>query len=545
MAMTWDAPLTAAVARELDALLRGARLSGHRFRWEERELSLFFRTGTLRWALHPGQGWVTFLPPESVPPDARPLSARVVGVEAPPDERLLRIHLRKLRGNSHPIQVVVELMTNQWNALLVEGEEERIRHLLWTRRPSGRTLSVGHPYLPPEPSRRRGIHETLSLQEWREITEVPGGENRNGVILGQLAFSSAVNLPALLGKVPAGGGSASGYLLWKRLRSLDPLQPCVLDLPRGKQPYPVVLEGFKYRYLSSVLNAVAEVAEGRTGDAHGVEEILARLDRALVRARGRTEAIRRELARGNVRDGLRETAHLLLANLGEVERGAPSVTLTGFDGGTVSIPLDPALSPHDNVQALYRQAARWERAMRQLPLLLDEAERKANELELLRTAVLEGDLSPADAASRLPEPSHEREAPGEPREERVPYRRFRSSGGLEIRVGRGGSDNDALTFRHSRPEDIWLHARDAAGAHVVLRWDGQGSPPARDLAEAAVLAALHSRARHTGVAPVDWTRRKYVRKPRKAPPGLVRPERVQTLFVEPDPGLPQRLSWDG
>jgi predicted ribosome quality control (RQC) complex YloA/Tae2 family protein len=85
----------------------------------------------------------------------------------------------------------------------------------------------------------------------------------------------------------------------------------------------------------------------------------------------------------------------------------------------------------------------------------------------------------------------------------------------------------------------------AAGAHVILRWqDRTANPPARDLHEAAVLAALHSRARTSGTVPVDWTRRKYVRKPRKAPPGAVVPDRVSTLFVEPDPALAARLAAD-
>jgi predicted ribosome quality control (RQC) complex YloA/Tae2 family protein len=128
---------------------------------------------------------------------------------------------------------------------------------------------------------------------------------------------------------------------------------------------------------------------------------------------------------------------------------------------------------------------------------------------------------------------------------RLPYRRFRSSGGLEIRVGRAGRANDELTFRHSSPDDIWLHARDAAGAHVILRWgDRDRNPPRRDLIEAALLAALNSRARTSGTVPVDWTRRKHVRKPRNAPAGTVIPDRVSTLFVEPDPTLPDRLDSD-
>jgi predicted ribosome quality control (RQC) complex YloA/Tae2 family protein len=80
------------------------------------------------------------------------------------------------------------------------------------------------------------------------------------------------------------------------------------------------------------------------------------------------------------------------------------------------------------------------------------------------------------------------------------------------------------------------------GAHVVLRWSRRDqAPPERDLLEAAVIAALHSDSRHSGVVAVDWTRRKHVRKPRKAPPGSVAPERVKTLFVETDSSLLERL----
>ena len=87
-----------------------------------------------------------------------------------------------------------------------------------------------------------------------------------------------------------------------------------------------------------------------------------------------------------------------------------------------------------------------------------------------------------------------------------------------------------------------MHARDVGGAHVVLRWtDRDANPPASDLREAAVLAALHSRARTSGTVPVDWTRRKYVRKPRKAKPGLVHIERAKTIFVQPSPDLERRL----
>jgi predicted ribosome quality control (RQC) complex YloA/Tae2 family protein len=145
-----------------------------------------------------------------------------------------------------------------------------------------------------------------------------------------------------------------------------------------------------------------------------------------------------------------------------------------------------------------------------------------------------------DVAGLIPPPSRRKQRPGAG--PALPYRRYRTSGGLEVRVGRGSRANDNLTLHHSSPEDIWMHARDVAGAHVVLRWGRrEENPPARDIAEAATLAALRSRARTSGTVPVDWTRRKYVRKPRKAPPGLVTLERAQTVFVAPDAGLEERL----
>jgi predicted ribosome quality control (RQC) complex YloA/Tae2 family protein len=77
---------------------------------------------------------------------------------------------------------------------------------------------------------------------------------------------------------------------------------------------------------------------------------------------------------------------------------------------------------------------------------------------------------------------------------------------------------------------------------VVLRWDNADSnPPQRDIMEAATLAAVHSAARTSGTVPVDYTRRKYVRKPRRSPPGTVVIERAKTVFVKPDAELEERL----
>ena len=189
-------------------------------------------------------------------------------------------------------------------------------------------------------------------------------------------------------------------------------------------------------------------------------------------------------------------------------------------------------------RSLYDRAARIERAAERLPGLIEEAEAALADIEALRERARNGELDREELEAALPARTTTTTGDDAPA---LPYRRYRSSGGLEIRVGRGAKRNADLTFHHARPDDIWMHATQVPGAHVVLRWDGDGAPPARDLAEAATLAALHSGARTSGSVPVAWTRRKYVRKPRKAPPGSVVPDRVQTLFVRPDRRLEERL----
>ncbi|HKK92346.1 MAG TPA: NFACT RNA binding domain-containing protein, partial [Longimicrobiales bacterium] len=213
--------------------------------------------------------------------------------------------------------------------------------------------------------------------------------------------------------------------------------------------------------------------------------------------------------------------------------------LLDFDGEEIRIPLDPTLSPDANARRLYDRAARLERAAERLPGMITDARRELEAAAELAERVEGGDVERAELEAALPERSSR--GGGDDEGPSLPYRRYRSSGGLEIRVGRGAARNDDLTFHHSRPDDVWMHASQVAGAHVILRWDADGAPPARDLAEAATLAAWFSKARTSGSVPVAWTRRKYVRKPRKAPPGSVLPDRVETVFVKPSRAVEERL----
>jgi len=116
-------------------------------------------------------------------------------------------------------------------------------------------------------------------------------------------------------------------------------------------------------------------------------------------------------------------------------------------------------------------------------------------------------------------------------------RRYVSSDGYEILVGRTSRDNDHLTFKVARPNDLWLHAADYGGSHVVVRNSTRKDVPHRTIIEAAQLAAQFSQARKDPKVDVHYTQRKFVSKPRGSAPGLVRMTRFKNITVAPKEGV--------
>ncbi|MBA4158945.1 MAG: DUF814 domain-containing protein [Gemmatimonadetes bacterium] len=552
--ISFDPLLVAYLARELDERLAGRALAAlPRFGSERTAVLPLVGAQALRFDLHPTRGWVRLLDAEQ---EVNEDDAQVVctGVTAPPDERRLEIALREeARFRSQGWTLVVELHTNQWNALLVDAESGQIGAVLWQREAGGRNLRSGAIYSPPPPRERVGasdVDRTAAEERWRAVLGDITPAERAAALTRHFAYTGPLNATPLLGEALQDDSAAAldiAFERWWWFRSLPDSRPVVLLLPAGPQPYPLPLPDVQAEPAGSLLEAMARSAGSAGSPAPTVEEpeqeiLLERARERLQTARRRAERIRAELGRAGEAEQMRTFGDLLLAHLHRVPRGAESVRLRDWEDQEVEIALDPTRTPAQNADAWYEKARRRSRALERLPQLLAEAEEEASRWEAaLHHAEAAGEL-PAWAAEEL-ERSPTRETAGRNVEEpSAPYRRYRTSGGLEVRVGRSSKDNDRLTFGFSSPGDIWLHARSVPGSHVILRWpDPEGNPPARDLEEAAGLAALFSKSRTSGLVAVDWTRRKYVRKPRGAPPGAVIPQRVKTVFVEPELGLEERL----
>lgn len=546
MSPVLDAVLTATLARELASRLRHGRLRALRLDPSRRALALLFHHGTLRVSLDPAAAGLAWTDPIEPEPADRRVRARFRAADSLPDDRALVLSFTRVRGSPAVVEVIVEWISNRWNAFVTEGGERVVRYVLIDR--GGRAAArAGRAWTPPTPSTRGGSDGTLTLDRWRALLLPTAPALRRRTLLAHVAWTSPINAPALLAGAaghPDNDVQAldAGHRLWQELAATalgtaGP-QPVVWSTPDGLQPYPLSLPGEAAVPSPSLIDAFTQAAASAAKPPVSVpKELLGAIERRGARARARASALRRQLADAPDPIALRATADLLLARLGELPRGTERVRLVDFAGAPVEVELDPRRSPQENASAYYERAARSERAHKRLPGLIEEAEEGARRLEQHAKAARQGAISEEALQGALPRSEAARPALNPP----LPYRVYRSSGGLEIRVGRGARHNDDLTFHHSAPADVWMHARHVAGAHVVLRWQEDANPPARDLAEAATLAALHSKARTSGRVPVDWTRRKYVRKPRRSPPGHVLVERAKTLFVTPDPGLEAHL----
>ena len=241
----------------------------------------------------------------------------------------------------------------------------------------------------------------------------------------------------------------------------------------------------------------------------------------------------------------KRTGDLLLANVSTAKRSGGRVTVTDYftDGAPeMEIEVDENL---DLPEAAARHFAKYSRSKRALNQIakrteiaksdLAELEKQQERLEEIIAARDEEALAAyttSKASFQSPPTAEDRKAARGPK--RIPgTRQYISTDGFEILVGRAAHDNDNLTFKIARPNDLWLHAADYPGSHVIVRNSTRQDLPHRTLMEAAQLAAYFSQANKDPKVDVHYTARKFVSKFRGAAPGLVRLTRQKSITVQP------------
>ncbi len=445
-----------------------------------------------------------------------------------------------------------------WLRLHLEGDE-RVS-LLLTALP-GAGLIFSYAGRLPEP-----LHRALKPERDHPLSRLLDGARLSGAaaLPGDRVAALRLDRPrggdvVLLLQLFGDPGNAvlmdgGAVLLWSWRRPPHRLLARLPDAPvwsaAGSPPAPDAPEPEP----DAALRTLAAALVGRQGER--ARSLLARRRQAAGRL---VENLERDLAQADQGETFRRHAEALAAVLHTVRPGTSVVETADLrDGAPLRIELDPALPPAANLDAWFRRARKAEQGRDIIAGRLEDARRDREALDRLAAGLddlLERDAAAPEAAlARLdawldwaaahpglaaPERRTGRRAAG-PDEPARPFRRYLIDEKWEAWVGRSNQENDELTHRASHGRDIWLHAQGVPGSHVILRTAGHPERvPAAVLEKAAALAALHSKARHSGLVPVIHTERRYVRKPRGAPPGTAVCLRDKSLFVAPQvaPGV--------
>ncbi|MEM1486110.1 NFACT RNA binding domain-containing protein [Oscillospiraceae bacterium PP1C4] len=256
---------------------------------------------------------------------------------------------------------------------------------------------------------------------------------------------------------------------------------------------------------------------------------------------------REELKASTERETLKIYGDLINSNLYALEKGMSTAIVDNYYAPgcpKIEIPLDIMLTPSQNAQHYYARYRKADTAEKKLGALIAQGE-----AELLYFDTVFDELARASLDSELSAIRAELATQGYVRsiakrgmkEERLKPLKYLSDDGFTILCGRNNTQNDSLTLKDSRNNDLWFHTQKIPGSHVVIVTEGR-EVPNQTLEQAAVIAAYHSNARESRKVPVDYTRIRNVKKHPANKPGLVIYDTFKTAIVDPDGELAFRLS---
>lgn len=224
-------------------------------------------------------------------------------------------------------------------------------------------------------------------------------------------------------------------------------------------------------------------------------------------------------------------ADLIMANLHHLKQGQEKATVENFyhDNHPIEIKLKKDLSPQRNAEVFYRKAKNQHIEIERLKQSLESKIKEIEDLEM-RIAELE-EAADLKAVRKLTHDFKE-EHPDKKSTLVLPYHEFEFKG-YKIWVGKNAQRNDELTLKYTYKDDLWLHAKDVAGSHVVIKYQSGKNFPKDVIERAAQLAAYYSKRKTETLCPVAVTPKKFVRKRKGDPAGMVVVEREEVMMVEP------------
>lgn len=248
------------------------------------------------------------------------------------------------------------------------------------------------------------------------------------------------------------------------------------------------------------------------------------------------------------RDKLRLFGELLTANIFMIKKGMTNFSTVNFyddNMGEITIPLDADLTPSENAQRYFKLYSKQKRTFEALKSQIKQNDEELSYLE----GVLES-ISNSTQEQDINEIRLELSEEGFLKKRNIGKNKrnikkskpihYISSDGFSIFVGKNNKQNDELTLKIAKTNDMWLHTKNIPGSHVIIQSNGNDIPDTT-INEAALLAAFYSKGKNSSLVPVDYTLRKFVKKPAGAKPGMVIYTTNKTCYITPDEQLIEKI----
>ena len=481
--------------------------------------------------------------------------ARLADISQLPMERMVRLRFDCIDEMGDPVQksLVVELMGRTCNIYLLDPGDRILDCLrrIGLDESTKRAALPGLNYIPPEKVEKQ---DPLLLEDYVSLLDAPGPDlladrlmeglgGLSPLVCREAALFACGDTDARMETLDI-PQTAQKLQLFFREHLLHPA-PYYYAAPDGTpkqfafcpiRQYGSCQEAESFAHLLDTFYIVRDRKDAMRQKSQSVRKTVTNLCQRLRRKLALQE---KELEATFDRERLRQLGDIVTANIHRITKGQTVLQAEDFydeEMKVIDIPISPILSPQQNAGKFYKDYTRMKNAEKELTRQIDLGETELSYLQ----SVLE-ELDRAESEAELEEIRRELQDGGYLRADTGKKRmkqqkclpmRFESTDGYPIYVGRNNRQNDELTFKLARKDDIWLHAQKVHGSHVIISTGGT-TPPDDTVTQAAQLAAFYAESKGGQNIPVDVTPVKQVKKTPGGKPGMVIYHTYKTVIVNP------------
>ena len=455
--------------------------------------------------------------------------ATIESIEQIDNDRVLEISVSNKNeiGDNVAATLIIEIMGKHSNIILMDKASgniiEAIKHVGFSQN-SYRTILPGSSYVtPPQTDKRNPF--TISDEKLFEILHTE-----------DLSTRSLQNLFQGLGRDTA--AELSQRLTSDKLKIFRAFFTSSTQATLTSKSFTPILfadSQKKFPSLSQLLDAFYQDKAERDRVNQQASELIHRVENELEKNRKKLKKQEQELVATENAEEFRQKGELLTTFLHQVPNNQDQVELDNYYiSEKITIVLDKALTPNQNAQRYFKKYQKLKEAVKHLTGLIEETKETIQYLESVETALSQANLTEiAEIREELIQTGFIRRRQREKIQKRKKPEKYLSTDGQTvILVGRNNLQNDELTFKMAKKEELWFHAKDIPGSHVVITGNLQPSDEVKT--DAAELAAYFSKARLSNLVQVDMIEVKKLNKPTGGKPGFVTYTGQKTLRVTPD-----------